>query len=51
MDNAEVTYGEAYDTLDVRQFQIDYQTYTALHSAVQDYVDAQTEADGEDVTA
>ena len=43
MDNAEVTYGEAYDALDVRQFQIDYQTYTALHSAVQNLTDAAAE--------
>ena len=36
MDNAEVTYSDAYEALDLRQFQIDYQTYTALHSAVKD---------------
>ena len=47
MDNAEVTYGEAYDTLDVRQFQIDYQTYTALHSAVDALTGAQEETDGD----
>lgn len=43
MDNAEVTYSEAYDALDIRQFQIDYQTYTALHSAVKDLTGAQEE--------
>ena len=43
MDNAEVTYGEAYDALDIRQFQIDYQTYTALHSAVDELIGAKEE--------
>lgn len=47
MDNAEVTYSEAYETLDVRQFQIDYQTYTALHSAVQELTDAAEENSGD----
>lgn len=47
MDNAEVTYSDAYNTLDIRQFQIDYQTYTALHSAVQDLTEAE-EAQGSD---
>ena len=51
IDNADVTTTDTYSALDVEQFQIDYQTYTALHSAVQDYVDAQTEGDGADVTA
>ena len=51
IDGASVTFGDLYGTLDIQQFQIDYQTYTALHSAVQDYVDAQTEGDGADVTA
>lgn len=47
MDNAEVTYSEAYETLDVRQFQIDYQTYSALHSAVQELTDAAEENSGD----
>lgn len=47
MDNAEVTYSEAYETLDVRKFQIDYQTYSALHSAVQELTDAAEENSGD----
>lgn len=50
IDNAEVTFSDTYNTLDVEQFQIDYQTYTALHSAVKDYADAKAN-DTEDVTA
>ena len=39
IDSAEVTFSELYDTLDIQQFQIDYQTYTALHSAVRDMLE------------
>ena len=45
MDNAEMTYSDAYNTLDIRQFQIDYQTYTALHSAVRELTEAEDDDD------
>ncbi len=48
MDNAEMTYSDAYNTLDIRQFQIDYQTYTALHSAVRELTEAEETEETDD---
>ena len=44
IDNADVTFSDAYNTFDVEQFQVDYQTYTALHSAVKDMLALNQEA-------
>lgn len=47
IDGASVTFGDLYGTLDIQQFQIDYQTYTALHSAVRDLLQEQEAAEGD----
>ena len=44
IDNADVTFSDIYNTFDVEQFQVDYQTYTALHSAVKDMLALNQEA-------